>query len=237
MTNNLQNFTTNDYDEFLSKLHQIIKIDINILNNLFLLGVLNKFFYIEDKNDTISFFDSTSNTYSIPNDICINKYYKYSKAYSFSTYPLYNKNFEIFKNSEAQLLANFSNSVFLNMIITNSAAYHCNIDILIKYNIEDFCDYDLNLLNNSELISFKDYIKSAFYESASFCPEYINKTDFLLYIEDLKLIFLTCTELHLLLDDRIETVLEKFNNLTLKLKKETKHFFERPLLDIEIDDF
>ncbi len=221
---------TNDYQEFLAELSSFTSVDSRILDNLIKLNLIKKIFENEKSihinENYFSFFQPQ-----------LNYKYKEQIEFVFASYPLHNTNFnEISYQSEAQLFKRrINNNDFKSFI---SFAHNDNLTVVIKSDYQLFSQYDISLLNFDEKFWFKEYIKSIFISNLEFIPI----TNYSSYNE---LFFafkpLTILESFYSIDQHINSGQQRYISKLEEIKNNHQSvidsFFERSLLDIEMENF
>lgn len=222
-------FTTQDYNVFLHKMNKLYSISIEDIDAFFKIGVLHLFFNFSDSNKQY-FYDKESQYFIIPE--------KMSLIYHFNILNYFIKfcvsNQLIINVQPYSLLAQ---SKGYSLFFSTGTSYdneYGDILFLINFNNNHFTKYDIQLLNPDELNQYNKYLyfyannlsfKISYFQSLI---SFIFKVPFKLDYKDLE---------YDKINKHIQSMFKEYNKLRKSITPTTEHFFERVLLEKNIENF
>ncbi len=223
-------FSTQNREEFILEIHKIFQIDISIIDCALKLKYLEYFF--ENKN--FNFYHSYDQSYNIPFNTQIKTNYKHSIYYAFISFFVY-KNLSFICIEDLNNIIYNKNIIYTDLYKNNSVPSFLYISN--HFFLKNCVNHNLNLLSPDEKIKLQTFVEEFFYNNNFFDDLFNNKKYFTIEyqinfnpndsIEDK---FNT-------LEYYITDANNKYKNILKELKQSTDVFFERALLEKEINLF
>lgn len=229
-------FSTINFNEFSEKLNKSYSIEIKDIERFFHIGILDLFFIFPERSAYNTFFQEQSSLFVIPNDITICSNYKQSLLYNFGTF-VCNNNLSLTNYSYCLLAKSDLFSLNFSTLTSYDSDYG-DVNFLINFNLNDFSDHELSLLNSTELNSFKSFINKNLY-SSTFRSYHVEDLNFICFNKPFKLNIFQKNDylVQNLVQEHINSMLEEYEIFKKFIKNGTEHFFERGLLEKQIKSF
>lgn len=219
---------SDNYQFLLNTLHNIFEFNKDIISNLLELNLIEhisniKVLYLRDEIE-----------YNFPNTVKLINNYENCLPYIFASYSLFDNNFKIKNKKNSCILINEKNESYLELFYSFGAFY---IYYKIKLDTNLLIPYDINLLNKNEIDSLDNSIKKQTEKLITNNKHSFLNGHYYLYVvlvihEDIH--FNDITEyIKMSIENHYSNYLSSLNTL----KKSNEIFFERPLLDSEIQRF
>lgn len=215
------------YQDFLKLISQKTNLNKDVIDILYLIENLNNIIDIKDVYKILDNFV----TKNIPENVAFKQNYEKEIHYIFANFIEINKNYTI--RIDGPQLFGFK-AIYLtneNMLLHITRTYQPELLCLIEFDIQECMPYDIDLLNNTERQDLQKNIKPYLYKcehiegKGYFKKQLIIKKD-----KDLSIIYQE-------IEAQIESFKKEVNEEKIKLKEENKKYFERPLLQKEIQEF
>lgn len=218
--------TTYNYEDFLEELHLITNLEPKILDNLYKLSALHIIllnYENEYESETIQFLDYFSKKFIISPFLKIVDNFKENTNYILASYLVFNNNFKIDEKNEEP----FFNNIFLQVKSNH-------IECCFLYNLHESVPYEISLLSEEETLLLSNNIMSQ-HVSCKYSGLYkstytINFPIYINYSDSINTIFLN-------IDKQIQQSQIEYNNIVRNFREDNKKFFERSLLEQQIEKF
>lgn len=236
-------FKTDNLNEFISKLHTLTNIDSQIIHNLITLNLLN---HIINKNSIliqdnfyIIFFEKFG---LIPN-------YQLTEVFIFASYSLHNNNFQAVNFDNSQKIhkhrlinKNSKKSNFLTIYFRNQLTL---CDLLMKLDLQDYSEHSVDILSIAEKENLRLYIRDKFFNLEYILSAYkIKEYSFIFPVKsvfsDLNTPFLhedAINHVSLYINKTLDKYYQDINYIKDTYQQDINSFFERSLLEIEMENF
>ncbi len=223
-------FTTQDYNVFLHTMNKRYSINIEDIDAFFKIGVLQLFFNFPDSYKKY-FYEKETETFIIPEKISL--IHEFNILNYFIKFCISNQ-LTITVQSYS-LLAQSKLGYFL--FFSTGTSYdneYGDILFLIKFNNNHFTKHDINLLNPDELNQYNQYLyfyaNNLSFKISDFQSfiSFMFKVPFKLDYNDLE---------YDKINKHIQSMFKEYNKLRKTITPTTEHFFERALLEKNIENF
>lgn len=226
----------NKYDKIINDVSNKSGIDKYIIKKMIKFGLLRTFRIKKESTDPTKVmiislpairFLNTENTIVtfVSKEINIQK--NESAAYLFFKYKEMNKN-TYFKNEDKPYIYFKDNENILSIKIIFMSSE--KLDLLIKYKLEDYCKYPICWLKEEEKINLKKHIDNEFDLFSIDDQEYIRYHLNITNNEDLDIIL---NDISIKMQEKMDYNQDKKS----AIKKTTIRYFERVLLEKQMQDF
>lgn len=222
------------YNELFNLVYENYKIDKEILKNFFMLELLS---YII--NVTMSYKDNKL-IYGINNTIESRENYQKSLQYIFASYPLFNKDFIVKEENKKNYFLINSKKEIPIILSLNYEYSHFVLCCYVEFDKKYLIPYSIDLLNKEEKDKLQLQLtdqQDQFDEDINSCI--INKKTHYEFTLETNMIenFTNITEVYEEISSQLEEIYDYYISLLNEFKEDNKVFFERPLLNIELEDF
>lgn len=222
-------FKTKDYNTFLNKMNKISSIDMKDIDAFFKIDVLDLFFYFPDNSK--SFYEKETEIFVIPEKISL--IYHFNILNYFIKFCLFNQLTITLKPYSLLAQSKLGYSLFFSTGSSYDNEYG-DMLFLINFNNNHFTEYDIHLLNEKELIQYNKYLYSNLH-SNFFLVIDCNQSTFLRFRNVFTLDYKDLQ--YNKINSHIEHMIKRYNKLRKAITPTTEHFFERALLEKNIENF
>lgn len=218
------------YQYLLNILHDSYGLNKDILYNLM---ELHLFSYIS--NTKVS-YEKGKVIYSIPEEAKLNNNYENSPIYTFASYPLFDKEFQV-KNRKRFFILSSNNNELKSLLELELTYSNFNLYYLLEFNKSFLIPYDINLLTESE----KDQLEASIMRQQGLLEEdYIDTVynEIHYFNFDLNVCnHQNAKDTHIEIKKQMQINYDLYSSMLEQFKEENKSFFERALTEIQIENF
>lgn len=221
---------TLNYKKLFNTIKEKCNLNKEILNNLLNFDLITDICDIKIDKDS-----NKVHHYFIKNKIVFKRNYKKRESYIYSSFPLYNKDFEV--RDKSIYLENCIFHKNLEKIIfdikKNNLSEDYYLYLLIKFNKNELIPYDINLLNKEEEIKLTKLIN---FQKLNLSLNVSVDRNYLLFFININK-EKDIISIQKKIESEIIEIYDFFENKKNEYKENNKSIFERALLENEIISF